>query len=80
MSSMSRQTTADALTSLGSSNNHSKESFVTMSPIPTKDVIANMEYAEVTSAMCIYSSIVGIIEFCVYVFCLPNCRAEYSYL
>jgi hypothetical protein len=46
MSSMSRQTTVEALTILGSLNNYLKASFVTMSLIPTKNVVANFEYPE----------------------------------
>jgi hypothetical protein len=51
MSSMSRQTTAEALTILGSLNNYLMAFFVIMSLIPTKDVVANFEYPEVTSAI-----------------------------
>jgi hypothetical protein len=51
MSSMSRQITAEALTILGSLNNHSNASFVTMSFIPTKDIVANFEYPELTNAI-----------------------------
>ena len=43
MSSMSLATTVQALTILGLLNTHLKESFVTMSPIPTNDVVANNE-------------------------------------
>ena len=42
MSFMSLAATEEALITLGLLNDHSKDSLVTMSPMPTKDVVDNI--------------------------------------
>ena len=59
MSFMSLLTAEEALTDLGLLNNHSKDSLVTMSPMPTKDMVDKIGQAEVTNATAMYSSTVG---------------------
>ena len=59
MSFMSRLTAEEALTDLGLLNNHSKDSLVTMSPMPTKDMVDKFGWAELINATVMYSSTVG---------------------
>ena len=64
MSSMSLAMKFEDDIILGSLVTQSKASFVAISPIPTKDVVASMQYPELTSATRMYSSNVGTCSSC----------------
>ena len=64
MSSMSLAMKFEDDIILGLLVTQSKASFVAISPIPTKDVVASMQYPELTSATRMYSSNVGTCSSC----------------